>query len=600
MMTLTKKAALPLFAVAAAAIAIVAGTCALLPRERQLSSNASADDPPAAEAPSSDSDLDAALQVKVIQPRRDPAFTMTVSEPANVEAYYTSPLKAKVSGPVKFVKKDIGARVKKDEVLAVIDVPDLVEAVKQANKVIEQRKRDEELAQTKVGVARAEIAVAKSNVAMKQKLVGAANAIRDFRYKLWKHYEHLASEKGVMGVLVEEQEKNYLGAYADCEAADEAVTQAKAKQAEAEQNLQVAKADVAFKHALVEVAEKDRDKDQALADYTEIRAPFDGVIVKRTVDPGSFVDVGTAGSDPLFIVERTDIVTVTMKVPDTFAPYVTEGTEAIISIPTLQGVKFRGKVTRHDPSLETSHTDLTMRVEVDLWNDSQRDYEGWIASEKAKPVPFDDLRIDDLGRPVKPWPPIIEISNPNAPPAHLLPGMYGTMQLVLQTFKDTYLVPSDALVQQGGEHYLYLYKDGEVHKVLVMLQADDGKLAKVAKILKKGNQQLLEELTSKDQVTYSSLSDLQRWPTRKAHSSLLVTYQDWRLRKEALDGEELEQDRSEPDALARDFLVSAGSRDPLCKPGWHAFAARCRSRGKLWTCGAAKAWHPLRIKQQVV
>jgi multidrug resistance efflux pump len=509
MATLTKKTALPLFAVAAAAIAIVAGTCALLPSQRQLSSNASADDPPAAAAASSDDDVNPdLLQVKVIKPRRDPAFTMTVSEPAYVEAYYKAPLKAKVSGPVKFVKKDIGARVKKDEVLAVIDVPDLIEAVKQANKVIDQRKRDEELAQTKVEVARAEIAVAQSTVAMKQKLLGAANAIRDFRYKLWKHYEGLASEKGVSGVLVEEQEKNYLGAYADCEAADEAVTQAKAKLAEAEQNLQVAKADVAFKHSLVEVAGADRDKAQAMADYTEIRAPFDGVIVKRNVDPGSFVDIGTASSDPLFIVERMDIVTVYMKVPDSFAPYVTDGTQATITIPTLPGVKFRGVVTRHEPSLESSHTDLTMRVEVDLFNGSQHDYLAWMAAEKTKPVPFDDLRVDDAGRPVKPWPPVVEISNPNAPPAHLLPDMYGTMELVLQTFKDTYLVPSDALVQQGGEHYLYLYKDGKAQKVLVVLQADDGKLAKVAKILKKGDQQLLEEPTGNDQVIYSSLSDL--------------------------------------------------------------------------------------------
>jgi multidrug resistance efflux pump len=505
MATRTKKASLTLLAVAIAATALATVVGAFLTTARQTSSGAGLDESPAPEVGSYEADD---LEVHVIQPRRDPAFTMTVSEPAYVEAYYTAPLKAKVAGPVKFIQKDIGARVKKDEVLAVIDVPDLIQAVAQSEQVIKQRQREEELAQTKIGVAQAEIEAATSSLKMKTKLLKAADAIQKLQYTRWQHFKGLGQLKGVDELLVEEQEEKYLGAYANYEAANEAVAQAQAKLSEAQQNLQVAKADVAFKHSLVEVAEKDRDKAKALADYTEIRAPFDGVIVKRTVDPGSFVDVGTGNREPLFVVERTDIVTVYMKVPDTFAPYVTEGTEAIITMTSLPGVKFRGKVTRHDPSLETSHTDLTMRVEVDLWNDSQRDYLAWVAAEQAKPVPFDDLRTDDLKRPVKPWPPSIEINNPNAPPAHLLPAMYGTMQLVLRTFNDTELLPNDALVQQGGEHYIYLVKDGKAEKTLVVLQADDGKLAKVAKIIKKGNQQLLEELTSKDQVIYSKLNEL--------------------------------------------------------------------------------------------
>jgi hypothetical protein len=55
------------------------------------------------------------------------------------------------------------------------------------------------------------------------------------------------------------------------------------------------------------------------------------------------VDIGTANSDPLFVVERTDIVTVYMKVPDTFAPYVSEGTEALITMNNLPGVEIHGK-----------------------------------------------------------------------------------------------------------------------------------------------------------------------------------------------------------------------------------------------------------------
>ena len=395
--------------------------------------------------------------------------------------------------------------------LAEIDVPDLVQAVAQAEKVIKQRRQEAVLSRAKVKVAGAALDAARSSCHVKEKLLNAAKAMRDFRYKYWKRLEALAKQQAIAVELVEEEEKNYLSAYADFEAADDAIDQAKAKLSEAEQNLEVAKADVVYKESLIEVAEKDRDKGKALADYTKIVAPFDGVIVERNVDPGSFVDVGTGNSKPLFIVERSDIVTVYMKVPDTFAPNVTDGTEAILTMTELPGVEIHGKVSRHDPSLETSQTDLTMRVEVDLWNQSRKRYDAWLASEKAKQpptgVPFDDLKKgDDLKSPVIPLLP--SVNNLDAPAPRLLPGMYGTMQLVLRTYRNTYLLPSSAIIQQGGEHYIYLLKDGVAKKVQVEVQADDGSLAKITKIVKKSGQELREELTNQDQVISSGLSDL--------------------------------------------------------------------------------------------
>jgi hypothetical protein len=172
----------------------------------------------------------------------------------------------------------------------------------------------------------------------------------------------------------------------------------------------------------------------------------------------------------------------------------------------LPGVEIHGKVTRFNQSLETSHTDLTMRVEVDLWNRSRQAYQKWLASEQAKKppaAPFDDLKTGP-----KPWVPRVEINNPSIPSARLLPGYYGTMTLVLRNFPNAYLLPSDAIVQQGGESYIYLLKDGKAQKFQVYEQANDGKLAKVALIVKRGNQQLREELTGQERVIYSNLGDL--------------------------------------------------------------------------------------------
>jgi len=506
----TKNALLRLVALAVAVTALTTAACVVLTAARQPGSDKVVVEPPPTPVTENSDPDPFVIPVKVIRPKHDPSFTMTVTEPAHVEAYYKSELKARVSGSITRIRKDIGARVKRDEILAEIDAPDLVQAVAQAEKVIQQREREEDLARAKVKAAEAEVLARTSNVAMKQKLLKAYDSIQQFRYSRWKRYEGLAQLKGVDELLVEEQEKNYLGAYADYEAANDAVTQAQAKQLESQHNLEVAKTDVAYRHSLIEVAEKERDKAKAFADYTVIRAPYDGVIVARNVDPGSFVDVGSSKSDPLFIVERTDIVTVYMNVPDTFAPYVTDGTEAIITM--TPGVEIHGKVTRHDPSLETSHTDLTMRVEVDLWNDSPQLYKVWLASEEAKKlpaVPFDDLKAgDDPAKPVQPWLPWIEVHNPNAAPPKLLPGMYGTMELVLRNFKSTYLLPSDAIIQQGGESYIYLLQGSKAQKSHVDVQANDGKLAKVAVIVKKGKQEIREALTGEEQVIYSNLDEL--------------------------------------------------------------------------------------------
>ena len=125
------------------------------------------------------------------------------------------------------------------------------------------------------------------------------------------------------------------------------------------------------------------DKARALADYSQIKSSFDCRVKRRHQDPGSFVRIG----EPILTVERTDIVTVTMKVPDTFAPFVNENTDAIIEMSELPGQAIHAKVTRQVPSLETKSNDHTMLVLVDLYNGTQREYDEFMDREKGKKPP---------------------------------------------------------------------------------------------------------------------------------------------------------------------------------------------------------------------
>src|SRR5438045_3855660 len=73
--------------------------------------------------------------VKTVHPKRDKAFTVTVHQFATVEAYYTADLRARASGVVKYVPKDVGGRVTQGELLVEIDVPDLRQEVAQKEAV---------------------------------------------------------------------------------------------------------------------------------------------------------------------------------------------------------------------------------------------------------------------------------------------------------------------------------------------------------------------------------------------------------------------------------------------------------------------------------
>ncbi len=72
-----------------------------------------------------------AVPVQVLKPqRRD--LAQTLSLPANVSPWYQATLYAKVPGYLKWVGFDKGDQVKKGQLLAVIDAPEVEEQYRQA------------------------------------------------------------------------------------------------------------------------------------------------------------------------------------------------------------------------------------------------------------------------------------------------------------------------------------------------------------------------------------------------------------------------------------------------------------------------------------
>jgi RND family efflux transporter MFP subunit len=236
-------------------------------------------------------------------------------------------LHAKVAGYIKKINVDIGDRVHRGEVLAILEVPELAAQVQGADAGV--RHSQDEIVRAQNEVARAE--------ADHEALHAAAIRLQQ------------ASQ--ARPGLVAEQELD--DALAKDRAAEAQVEAAKSALSAARQQLDVAKAS----HLQV----------SAMSDYSRIIAPFDGVVTWRYADTGALVQAGTStnSAQPVVKLAEVDVLRLRIPVPESLASSVHEGQPAEISVQST-GERFTGKVSRLTGALDPSTR--TEQVEIDVPN----------------------------------------------------------------------------------------------------------------------------------------------------------------------------------------------------------------------------------------
>jgi multidrug efflux pump subunit AcrA (membrane-fusion protein) len=469
-------------------------------------------------------DREPAPLVKVIRPKKDSSVQITVEDPAaTVDAFFRADLRARASGLVRTVTKNIGDRVRKGDLLIDIDVPELERDVAQKAAVVNQRLQELRVAQAKLKDVGAAKEVARTGVRQRQAEVVAAEATRDFRKLRYERFKAMAKRGSLPEGALDEEERDYKASEAVVMAAEAAEARARADLSEVDFKYEAAEADIDLSRALVEVARRDLDRARAVADYTRVVAPFDGVVIRRNVDPGSFVQNATTGSsEPLISVARTDLVTVVARVPDNAAPYVAEGIPALIRVDELPGMTIAAHVTRFSPAVTSM--DRTLRIEVDLFTGSQRAYEryretmiagGLAALGLTNPFVFAAASATDAR-----W--LAGLTKgerdglPTRVPAGraLLPGMTGSARFTLETFGDSFVIPSSAVYTRGGKPYILTVAGGKTKQLPVKVQVDDGRIAKVAIVTRKsdpsgGQREVLEELTGTEEIVVARQLELE-------------------------------------------------------------------------------------------
>jgi len=348
-------------------------------------------------------------------------LTLISAQPARIEALEQTPIYSKLAAYVGQVLVDYGDKVRKDQPLLKLVAPELDADVAQKKALLEQARA--QLLQAEAGAKAAEAAVATAASRVAQAEAGTDRAQTDIvRWRSeFSRLGQLATSGSVNRQIVDETQQKLGAAEASLKEAVAAIDAAKAVVLQSQAESAKAMADVTAAKAQVRVAEANVAHSEAEHSYLSLKAPFDGVVTSRGVDPGHFVQPARSGASPLFVVARIDKMRIFVAVPEIEARYVDVGDIAAVEVPSFRGAELKGKVTRTSGALDPGSRSLDTIIDMDNTD----------------------------GR--------------------LRPGLFATAKITLQEQKDALTLPASAVVRQGKEAFCYKLIGGKAAKTPIQV-----------------------------------------------------------------------------------------------------------------------------------
>jgi RND family efflux transporter MFP subunit len=246
--------------------------------------------------------------VRVVAVKRG-AVDSPLTLPGTALADQQTPLYARINGFLRSFSFDIGDPVKKGQLVAEIDSPEVDQQLRQAIATL--------------GVAKASLLQAQAN----------------------QELARVASER--WAALVKER----------------AVSQQEAD--EKRLALAAREADVESAKATIKAQEANVRRLEELQSFKQIQAPFDGVITSRNVEIGTLVSEGSgAGARELFRMVQLQSLRFHVPVPEGFVPSIRIGMEASLVFDAHPGKTFAGKVSRLSNAVDPASRTMLVEVRV--------------------------------------------------------------------------------------------------------------------------------------------------------------------------------------------------------------------------------------------
>jgi len=294
---------------------------------------------------------------------------------------------AKVAGYIRTIYVDVGDQVKAGQVLAVLEVPEL----------------NAEVTGAKAEIRRSQDAIrrAQSEIERNQSAYRAYHAA----------YTRLKQASEARPGLIAEQE----------------LDDSLAKDQETEAQVDSSRAALAEAQNQLSSAEANLQRLAAMEAYSNITAPFAGVVTKRYADTGSLIQAGTTSetqSMPVVQLAEWSKLRLVVPVPESAVPQLRLGTVVSVHVSALNQ-DFDGEVARFADSLNDQTR--TMHTEIDVKN----------------------------------------------PQGTLKEGMYAEVKLVLQEVKNALSVPVSAVERNSaGASVLMVDAEGRIQERKVSLGAE--------------------------------------------------------------------------------------------------------------------------------
>jgi RND family efflux transporter MFP subunit len=385
---------------------------------------------------------DRAPHVETVTPQLVAVLPVRVDVTALVEAMERADLCVRVPGLVETLQPDpekpetdIGRRVKADEPLLKVAVPELVAELRYKEALAEQAKRQLEQAREVQNVAAKELAEAIEVEKRYQSELNQRKAKHDRTARL--------VQSGSLQPEAAEETLSML------EAAESAWRVSRAAIETRQAKLSQSAADYKVAESRVGVAQREAERLRVLVGYATVRAPFDGIVTRRMVDRGAMVkDTAT----PVLTVVRTDKVRVLIDIPERYVPLV--------------------NATDRNPNRDGRGDMVTLRIAA--LN------EHLAGGEFTGPIEKVGVAVDPVTRTMRAE---VHLDNKTG---YLRPGMFGTASVMLEALPNALTIPSSAIVRRDGKILVSCVEitepggsRGPIRLKEVKLGVDDGKRVQV-------------------------------------------------------------------------------------------------------------------------
>jgi len=210
----------------------------------------------------------------------------------------------------------------------------------------------------------------------------------------------------------------------------------------AQQDLDTAGANDKTTAAAVAAARANVEKYQTMVSYTQITAPFDGVVTHRYADPGTLIQAGTSSdTQALPLVRVSDNYKLRLDFPVTvdYVKDVKLGDPVEVRVESANDKTFTGTISRF-----THHVDEDTRTMITE----------------------------------------IEVPNPNL---ELVPGMYATVVLKVEKHPQTLAVPTEAVTGEKSPVVYVVNRDNQIEEHPVKLGLETSNKYEILSGLREGD-----------------------------------------------------------------------------------------------------------------